>query len=53
MEAATITEPLQRRFHKTQRWEVSRLKAIMHKATKHKPIFLEEMFGKLTSMCIT
>lgn len=46
MEGATIIEPLTRRFHKTQRWEVSTLNAIMYKATQHKPIFLEEMFGK-------
>lgn len=42
MEGATITEPLTRRFHKTQTWEVSRIKAIMHKATENKPIYLEE-----------
>lgn len=46
MEGTTITEPLTRRFRKTQRWEVSRIKAIMNKATQNKPIFLEEMFGK-------
>lgn len=46
IKGTTITEPLTRRYRKIQRWEVSRLKAVMHKAIQYKPTFLEEMFGK-------
>ena len=46
IESTTITDPLTRGFHKIQRYNVSRLKVIMHYVIQHKPIFPEEMFGK-------